>query len=195
MAVINATEVGLDGVPPNTFFGNPATDGINWAAHDPATLAENLRWTRIYMYWGNGQPGPYDSAPVERRRRVIEALIWHDNNDFEARLEALGIPAYFDDYGPGTHSWPYWTRDLRWSIDPIMRDFAHPAPRARPRSPTPAPTNELLGRTAGRSRCTARRASSRRSSTPPPSGFALAGSGSATVLTPAGLQAPHPATA
>ncbi len=61
MTIVNATEVGLDGVPPNTFFGNPVTDGINWAAHDPATLAENLRWTRMYMYWGNGLPGPYDN--------------------------------------------------------------------------------------------------------------------------------------
>ncbi|HUE28133.1 MAG TPA: alpha/beta hydrolase-fold protein, partial [Solirubrobacteraceae bacterium] len=49
MAIINATEVGLDGVPPDTFFGNPTTDGINWAAHDPTTLAENLRWTRMYL--------------------------------------------------------------------------------------------------------------------------------------------------
>ncbi len=127
-AVINATEVGLDHVAPNTFFGNPLTDGINWAAHDPASLAENLRWTRIYMYWGNGKDGPYDAPGSSGAANGIEALIWADNNYFQARLNSLGIPAYFDDYGNGTHSWPYWTRDLRWSIGRIMFDFAHPAP-------------------------------------------------------------------
>jgi len=27
-------------------------------------------------------------------------------------LRALKIPAQFDFYGPGTHDWPYWQRDL-----------------------------------------------------------------------------------
>jgi S-formylglutathione hydrolase FrmB len=126
--VINATEVGLDHVPPNTFFGNPDTDGINWAAHDPTTLAENLRWTRIYMYWGNGKDGPFDNPGSSGGANGIETLIWADNNYFQSRLNSLGIPAYFNDYGNGTHSWPYWTRDLRWSIGRIMFDFAHPSP-------------------------------------------------------------------
>src|SRR5439155_22890700 len=64
MAVINATEVALDREPPDTFFGSPATNGINWAAHDPTTLAENLRSTRLSLYWGNGDPGPYDTTPT-----------------------------------------------------------------------------------------------------------------------------------
>src|SRR5436305_2839714 len=126
--VINATEVGLDGVPPDTFFGNQETDGINWAAHDPATLAENLRWTKMYMYWGNGQPGPYDDPSSFAGGSGIEQLVNGDNQDFQARVQSLGIPAYFDPYGNGTHSWPYWTRDLRWSIGAIMADFALPAP-------------------------------------------------------------------
>jgi S-formylglutathione hydrolase FrmB len=126
LAVINATEVGLTHVPPDTFFGNPATNGINYAAHDPATLAENLRWTHMYMYWGNGQDGPYDKPGSAGAANGIEALIWGDNNYFQARLDSLQIPAYFDDYGNGTHSWPYWERDLRWSIGRIMFDFEHP---------------------------------------------------------------------
>ena len=38
--IINATEVGLNGDPPNTMFGSRATNEVNWKAHDPATLAE-----------------------------------------------------------------------------------------------------------------------------------------------------------
>ena len=35
-----------------------ATNEINWAAHDPTTLADNLRGTKLLMYMGNGTPGP-----------------------------------------------------------------------------------------------------------------------------------------
>src|SRR5205085_476743 len=105
MLIINATEIGLTHVAPDTFFGNPVTDGINWAAHDPATLAENLRWTRMYMYWGNGLPGPLDPDPVSGLTGAseIEGAVAQSNQGFQQRLNALGIPAYFDDYGNGTH--------------------------------------------------------------------------------------------
>src|SRR3954454_1939964 len=183
MAVINATEVGLDQQPPDTFFGNPVTDGINWAAHDPATLAENLRWTRMAMYWGNGQPGPYDTSPSSYGGGAIEFLVYNSNNDFQARLNALHIPAHFDYYGAGTHAWPYWTRDVAQSIDSIMFDFSHPAP-------TPTAFTYTSGDNAfdvyGWALTFHRTA--REFSTLTTSGarrFLLSGSGSASVVTPA----------
>jgi S-formylglutathione hydrolase FrmB len=182
VAIINATEVGLTHVPPDTFFGNPETDGINWAAHDPATLAENLRWTRMYMYWGNGRPGPYDSPTSTGGRNFIEGLVWGDNNDFQARLNALQIPAYFRDYGNGTHSWPYWARDLRWSIGRLMFDFTHPTPVPSQFTYTSADNRySVYGwevRTHRRAREFSTLADAGRR------GFDLSGSGSATVLTP-----------
>jgi S-formylglutathione hydrolase FrmB len=127
--IINGTEMGLTGVPPDTFFGSSLTDAINWAAHDPTTLGENLRWTRMYMFWGNGQPGPLDKPdPNVAGAAAIEGAVAQSNAGFQRRLNALGIPAYFDPYGAGTHAWPYWTRDLQQSIDKIMSDFAHPLP-------------------------------------------------------------------
>jgi S-formylglutathione hydrolase FrmB len=181
--VINATEVGLDGVPPDTFFGNQATEGINWAAHDPTTLAENLRWTKMYMYWGNGQPGPYDDASTFGGANGIEELINYDNQDFETRIQSLEIPAYFDPYGNGTHSWPYWTRDLRWSIGAIMADFAHPAPAPSPFTYTSADDSySVYGWSVSMHR-TSREFSTLENVSK--GGFALAGSGSGTVLTPA----------
>lgn len=130
--IINGTEMGLDQEPPDTFFGNWFTNGINWAAHDPTTLAENLRWTRIYMYWGNGQPGPLDKPdPGIAGSALIEGAIAESNKGFQKRLQDLSIPAFIDAYGAGTHTWPYWTRDLQGSIDRIMSDFAHPDPNPR----------------------------------------------------------------
>ena len=182
MGVINATEVGLDQEPPDTFFGNPVTDGINWAAHDPATLAENLRWTRMAMYWGNGQPGPYDTTPASYGGGGIEFLVWNSNNDFQSRLNALHIPASFDYYGAGTHSWPYWTRDVAQSIDTIMFDFAHPAPTPTAFTYTSGDnTYAVYGWNVALHRA-AREFSTL--ATDGPRRFLVSGSGSAAVVTP-----------
>src|SRR5437764_15152669 len=84
----------------------------------------------MYTYWGNAvsvPPGPDPVSPLGGASE-IEGAVNQNNVDFQKRLNSLGIPAYFDPYGPGTHTWAYWTRDLRWSIGRIMSDFAHPAP-------------------------------------------------------------------
>jgi S-formylglutathione hydrolase FrmB len=181
-AIINATEVGLDRVAPGSMFGDLATNGINWAAHDPATLAQNLRLTKMYLYWGNGLPGSYDSSP-NPSGSAIEAGVWRDNNDFEARVHALGIPAYFDGYGNGTHTWPYWARDLRWSIDTMLADLAHTVPAPAAITYTSAENQySVYGWTVATHRI-AREFSTLRDAGQ--TGFRLAGSGSATVLTPA----------
>ena len=180
--IINGTEMGLDQVPPDTFFGSSVTDGINWAAHDPTTLAENLRWTRMYLYWGNGQPGPYDKPdPGNGGAALIEGAVGESSKGFQRRLTDLRIPAFFDPYGPGTHSWPYWTRDLQQSIDRIMADFASPEPNPPGFTYTSADDsygvygwNVAMHRTA-REFSTLSGVSCR--------GFALAGSGSGTVTT------------
>ncbi len=182
-AIINATEVALDHVAPNTFFGSPVSDEVNWAAHDPATLAPNLAATKMYMYWGNGQYGPLDTPASFAGGSAIEQLVNVDNELFEKRIHALGIHAYFDPYGPGTHSWPYWTRDLAWSIPKVMADFAHSA--GIPGRITFTSADNVYAvygwtvRTHRRAREFSTLAHAGRQ------GFVLSGSGSATVLTPA----------
>jgi hypothetical protein len=46
---------------------------------------------------------------------------------FVQRAQELGVPVHFEDYLLGTHSWPYWARDLREYLGPVMETFAHPA--------------------------------------------------------------------
>jgi S-formylglutathione hydrolase FrmB len=191
-AIINATEVGLDGVAPDTFFGSPFTDYLNWAEHDPATLADNLRHTKMYIYSGNGLPGPFDTNPIAGLGgSAIEALVGEDNAYFHQRLQSLGIaPAVYDAYGPGTHSWPYWNRDLSWAIGPLMADFADPQPRPSAFTfQTVDPSYSLYGWSVG-----LRRVASEFSTlnVAGAGGFSLSGSGSATVTTPA-LYARHAA--
>lgn len=181
-AVINATEVGLDQVPPNSMFGDHLTDEVNWAAHDPATLAGNLRHTRLILYTGNGQPGPLDGPVPNLGGMTVEALAHRDSVDFHERLQELGIPSSFDDYGAGTHSWPYWARDLRESIDEVMASFANPAPPPGAIDYTSAEAAYSVYGWGVTMHRTARELSSLEDAGR--GGFTLSGSGSATVLTP-----------
>lgn len=190
MGIINATEVGLDQVPPDSMFGNPLTDFLNWADHDPATLANNLRWTKMYIYFGNGEPGPYDTTPADDAGGSIEAAVYEDNLDFHQRLEQLGItPTVYDPYGPGTHSWPYWDRDLDWSIGPLMADFAHPAPDPTSFSFQAADADYSIYGWSVAIHRDAQEFSTLAGNGA--DGFTLAGSGTAVVTTPADYKAGH----
>ena len=81
-----------------------------WAAHNPYDLAPRLRGTQLFVAVGTGQPGPLDRAGTAAS--TIESSLAAENAALAERLRALKIPAQFDFYGPGTHDWPYWQRDL-----------------------------------------------------------------------------------
>jgi S-formylglutathione hydrolase FrmB len=184
--IINVTEVGLDGVPPNTFFGDRVTNEINWAAHDPATLAGNLRGMSLYAYTGNGSAGPFD-GPLPDASSAIEAGVHELTQLFHGELVTRGIPIDYHDYGGGTHTWPYWTRDLHDMLPALMRDFADPPP-----APTRIDFQSDAAHYAQWGWDVTLQRGVREFSTLQDAGaggFTLAGSGSASVLTPA-LYAP-----
>lgn len=180
--IINYTETVYDHVPANSMFGPRATEEVNWADHDPATLAPNLRNTRLFMYAGNGQPGPLDGPGCTSGfAEGIESLVGQDTAAFHRRLVALGIPSVYNAYGPGTHCFAYWARDLKQSIAAIAHSFAHPSrPASSVTYTTADPRYSAFGwrvamRRPAEEFSTLEHADAR--------GFALAGSGSATVLT------------
>ncbi len=181
--VINATEVGLDGVPANSIFGPRTSEEVNWAAHDPTTLAENLKGMNLFMFTGNGQPGPLDSGAPNPGAEAIEGGVHELTILFHNRLNALGIPSFFEDYGAGTHSWPYWARDLSQSIGPLMNDFAHPPPAPKQITYTSAdPSYSVFGWSVAMHRAVTEFSTLQDAT--PTKGFELLGSGSATVTMP-----------
>jgi S-formylglutathione hydrolase FrmB len=108
-AVVQGETVADGGTTPDAIWGPRAVDEIYWRAHNPWDLAENLRGMALSIRTGNGQPGPYDSPGPYTE--PVEYGVHEMSVSFHDRLAALAIPHVWDDYGPGTHSWPYWQRE------------------------------------------------------------------------------------
>ncbi len=85
-----------------------------WAANDPYLVAERLAGTSVYIAAGDGTRVPGD--PPAPGDRLLERLVAPTSRDLAARLAALGHPARTS-FGPGTHDWPCWQRELDRSWD------------------------------------------------------------------------------
>jgi S-formylglutathione hydrolase FrmB len=183
--IIEATAVGLDGVPPTAMFGSHLDHETNWKGHDPTTLVTNLRDSQLFLYTATGIPGPYDSPSSGLPAAMaIEGATHVSTMDFVAHAKAAGVPYTLDDYVFGTHTFPYWARDLREFVGPMMTVFAHPA--AAPAAVSYESVDKTWtqwGWTVANTRPDAQAFSALTGATA--QGFVLAGGGSATVTTPA----------
>jgi hypothetical protein len=56
----------------------------------------------------------------------VKASIRPTLESMAAALRGAHIPATVDDYGPGTHSWPYFQRELHRAMPMLMATFAKP---------------------------------------------------------------------
>lgn len=97
---------------PANMWGLPGDP--TWAAHDPALNVGALRGKAIYLWTGNGIPGPHEFELKPQLPEAIflggpiEAYVLPCVAAFAARLGAARIPARVDYRPTGTHSWPYW---------------------------------------------------------------------------------------
>ncbi len=100
-------------------------------SHDPVLLASNLRGVQLFLSAGNGNRGPLDngaiSAPDLTEVQVHATLL-----SMKRALAGAGVPAVVDDYGNGTHTWPYWQRELHKAMPMLLtalnRTYKPPSP-------------------------------------------------------------------
>lgn len=123
----------IDGGTIGSLWGPYVSQEIRWRGHNPTDLVTNLRGMSLTMRTGNGVPGPLDppvtdpsGLPGDLAGGGIEATVHAQNVAFDDALTAAKIPATYDDYGPGTHSWPYWDRDLVQTLPSLIRTLTKP---------------------------------------------------------------------
>jgi diacylglycerol O-acyltransferase / trehalose O-mycolyltransferase len=103
---------------PIALWGDSGAQADIWAAHNPVDLAPRLRHIPIYLSCGNGENGPLDPPDVSGG---IEVLLEDENLLLAERLDEVGarhVVTHF--YGPGTHAWAYWERELRLSLPLLL---------------------------------------------------------------------------
>lgn len=108
-------------VPPD-LWGDRTQQAEIWRQHNPVDRAADLRGISLFVSYGNGDPGPLDvvGTPSDVGGQ-IERELAPGSAAFVHRLGEFGIPVEVDAYGPGTHNWPYWQRELHRALPGIMR--------------------------------------------------------------------------
>ncbi|WP_255661962.1 alpha/beta hydrolase [Nocardia spumae] len=89
--------------------GDPA-----WRRNDATDQVELLRGLPVYVWSGNGLPGPLDlpnGIGNTANAMGLEAMASAAAGMFGERAAAAGIGARVE-IGNGTHTWPYWQRAL-----------------------------------------------------------------------------------
>ncbi|WP_369252857.1 alpha/beta hydrolase [Streptomyces sp. R41] len=105
------------GEDPLALWGDPVAQRAIWEAHDPYYLANRLRSIPVFLSSGDGTAGPFDPPGAYDD---LEALLNEMNHAVADRLKAAGVRLTTDFYGPGTHDWPYWERELHRSLPLLL---------------------------------------------------------------------------
>lgn len=115
-AAIKAALLDAGGFNAERMWGPPGSPA--WKEHDPTQLAAKLRGISLYLSSANGLQGQFDTPgfvpgiPSNSAGMALEMLSWMSTQNFEAKLKTLGIPATVRYTGAGTHTWPYWEKQL-----------------------------------------------------------------------------------
>jgi len=116
LKAVNDSTMTENGDDPNALWGPSGFGQPNWREHDPLTQAAKLRGTKVYLSSGTtGLPGALDPNTAWSPVQLGEAVVGLNTAALRAKLFLLGIPATISLYTNGTHSWPYWQRELHTS--------------------------------------------------------------------------------
>ena len=111
------------GEDPLALWGDPVAQRRIWEAHDPYYFAQRLLPIPVFLSSGDGTAGgPFDPPGTTDD---LEALLNVMNHVLAARFQEVGVSLATDFYGPGTHSWPYWERELHRSLPLLLDALAH----------------------------------------------------------------------
>jgi S-formylglutathione hydrolase FrmB len=107
-------------------FGDHVADEAVWRAANPVDLAPNLASVVVELRTGNGERGgPHGDGPEGDTQ---ELGVSQATATLHRRLDGLGIPHVYDDYGAGAHTWPYWDAALAATLPGVLTVAAERRP-------------------------------------------------------------------
>lgn len=117
-----------NGDDPNAIWGSPTEQPANWKQHNPLELAAGLKGTGLYLSSGTtGLPGDLDPNTQWSLLQLGEAVVGASDIAMSGKLLfSHFIPSTTHFYLNGTHSWPYWQRELHSSWPRIMTSLGVP---------------------------------------------------------------------
>ncbi len=111
------------GNDPLRVWGDPVEQRGIWAAHDPYYLAHRLKSLPVYLSCGDGSTGPLDPPGATS---ALETDFNRQNHALADALRGVGAEHLTTNfYGPGTHAWPYWQRELHASLPMLLSALHH----------------------------------------------------------------------
>jgi len=120
----------LQGGAADAIYGPRATQEVRWHGHNPTDLASNLRGMNLQVRTANGIPDPAigeELLSVDTVSCVIEAGVHDGSASLNQKLDELGIPHLWKDYGPGCHTPENFERQISATLDVFAEQFADPA--------------------------------------------------------------------
>ncbi|MER7775773.1 alpha/beta hydrolase family protein [Streptomyces sp. NPDC096191] len=107
------------GDDPLRVWGDPVAQRRIWQSHDPFHLARRLKSIPVYLSCGDGTTGPLDPPGSTS---ALEADFNRQNHALAAELKRVGARHVVTNfYGPGTHGWAYWERELHASLPMLLK--------------------------------------------------------------------------
>ncbi|MFI1962837.1 alpha/beta hydrolase [Streptomyces pathocidini] len=107
-----------EGVDSERLWGHPWRQQHVWDAHNPSYRIERFRGVRVHVSAATGLPGEYeDEDDINVGGGMLEGPTFKPTRRFAQELREVGVDVTSNLYLTGTHSWPYWERELHtvWS--------------------------------------------------------------------------------
>lgn len=109
-----------EGEDPMRLWGDPVRNRAVWNAHNPARMVTAFRGVHVYLSAAAGQPAKPDDPDYRADAGLLEAPSYRPTADFAGALRRAGVRTTAHLYLSGTHSWPYWQRELHLAWPAVL---------------------------------------------------------------------------
>ena len=116
---------------PDAIYGPRATQEVRWHGHNPTDLADNLRPVDLQVRSANGIPNPgigENPTSADTVSCIVEGGVYMASVSLHDKLDSLGIPHLWKDYGAGCHTKPNFVRELTDTFKVFANVLADPPP-------------------------------------------------------------------